>query len=119
VLPSSSATPSAAKESRLSIYSAIAIGAATALALGWLIVSFRTPGRVRSIVEWASALALYLLLLVLMASQLERFLDKGKWLMVGTFGFLCVLFGAGFLVCGVLLVREVLGKKGADSDATH
>jgi hypothetical protein len=70
-------------------------------------------------VEWASALALYLLLFVLMASQLQRFLGKGKWLMVGTFGFLCFLFGTGFLVCGILLLREILGKKGADSDTTH
>jgi len=115
-----------AKESGLSIYSAIAIGAAIALAIGWLIVSFRTPGRARSIVEWASVLALYLLLLAWMASRARGFVEWASerqrllhWLLVGSFGFFCFLFGAGFLVCGVLLVREVLGKKGADSDATH
>jgi hypothetical protein len=97
----------------------IAIGAAAALVLGWLAVSFHRPGRTRSILEWASALAMYLLLFVLMASQLQRFLGGGKWLFIGTFSFLCFLFGAGFIVTGVLLVREILGKKDAGADATH
>ncbi len=87
--------------------------------VGWLMVSFRTPGRTRSILEWASALAMYLLLLALMASQLERFLGAGRWLLVASFAFLCFLFGAGFIVTGVLLVREILGKKDAGTDATH
>jgi hypothetical protein len=69
--------------------------------------------------EWASALAMYLLLFVLMASQLQRFFGAGKWLLVGTFAFLCFLFGTGFVVTGVLLVREMLGKKDAGTDATH
>ena len=96
-----------------------AFGAAAALVLGWLAVSFHRPGRMRSILEWASALAMYLLLFVLMASQLQRFLGEGKWLLIGTFSFLCFLFGAGFIVTGVLLVREILGKKDAGADATH
>jgi hypothetical protein len=103
----------------LSVYSGIGVFAAVALAIGWLMVSFRAPGRTRSILEWASALALYLLLLVLMTSQFERFLGSGKWLLVGSLGFLSFLFGAGFLVTGVLLVREILGKREAGTDATH
>ncbi|HME73633.1 MAG TPA: hypothetical protein VKM54_27785 [Myxococcota bacterium] len=103
----------------LSIYSTIAICAAAALAVGWLLVSFQTPGRTRSILEWASALAMYLLLFALMASQLQRFLGAGKWLLVGSFAFLCFLFGSGFVVTGALLVREILGKKDAGTDATH
>ena len=97
----------------------IAIGAAALLAIGWLIVSFQAPGRTRSILEWASALAMYLLLFVLMASQLQRFLGAGKWLLVCSFAFLCGLFGTGFVVTGVLLVREILGKSDAGTDATH
>ena len=116
MLPSSVAL---ARETELSVYSAIAIGAGAALAIGWLLVSFQAPGRRRSILEWASALAMYLLLLVLMASQLERFLGTGKWLLVGTFAFLCFLFGSGFVVTGVFLLREIQGKKDAGTDATH
>ena len=103
----------------LSVYSAIGVFAALALTMGWLMVSFLAPGRTRSILEWASALAMYLLLLVLMASQLQRYLVSGKWLLVGSFAFLCVLFGAGLVVTGVLLVREILGRRETGTDATH
>ncbi|HKE12374.1 MAG TPA: hypothetical protein VKE73_12475 [Myxococcota bacterium] len=103
----------------MSVYPAIGVFAAVALTLGWLMVSLLAPGRTRSILEWASAWALYLLLLVLMASQLKRFLASGKWLLVGSFGLLCVLFGAGLVVTSVLLLREILGKREAGTDATH
>jgi hypothetical protein len=108
-----------AEKRLVSIYSTVAIVAAVALAIGWLTVSFQTQGRTRSIVEWASALAMYLLLFALMASQLQRFLGTRRWLLVGSFGFLCFLFGAGLIVTGVLLLREILGKKDAGTDATH
>jgi hypothetical protein len=101
------------------VHSTIAIGAGAALVVGWLAVSFQRPGRVRAILEWASALAMYLLLFVLMASQFERFLASGKWILVGTFAFLCFLFASGFVVTAVLLLREILGKKDAGTDATH
>ena len=89
------------------------------MVLGWLLVSFQTPGRVRSILEWASALAMYLLLFVLMAHQLQHFFGGGKWLFIGTFAFLCFLFATGFVVTGFLLVREILGKKDTGTDSTH
>jgi hypothetical protein len=97
----------------------VAIGAGTVLALGWLWVSFQAPGRKRSVVEWTSALAMYLLLLMLMAAQFHRFWDDGRWVMMTTFGFLVFLFGSGFIVTFVLLLRELVGKKSAGTDATH
>ena len=113
------AAPAERGRGAVSVYSAIGVFAAVALTLGWLTVSFLAPGRTRSILEWGSALFLYLLLLVLMASQLQRFLVSGKWLLVGSFGFLCLLFSAGLVVTGVLLVREILGRRETGTDATH
>jgi len=120
MLPSDLVAPARKRRGgAMSVHSTIAIAAAVALAVGWLLVSFQAPGRVRSILEWASALAMYLLLFVLMASQLQRFLGEGRWLLVGSFGFLCFLFGAGLVVTGVLLVQEILGKRDTGTDATH
>ncbi len=103
----------------MSPYALIAIVAASILAAGWIWVSFRSPSRQRSVVEWVCALALYGLLLVWMTRHFHDFWDDGRWALMTVFGMMAFLFGTGFVVTFVLLVRELMGKSSAGTDATH
>jgi hypothetical protein len=98
----------------------IAIGAAGVVGVGWLLVSFLQPGRGRSIIEWLSALALYLVIVSMMANGFRRFWAADNELLIGVFGFLVFLFGTGFLLTIVMAIREITGRGGpAGPGATH
>lgn len=107
-------------EALRSVLPIIGWSAAGLLALGWIVVSFAKPGRGRTIVEWISALAMYVVILCIMTNGLIRFGENSLALRL-TFGFLVLLFGAGTLTTLVFLLRELSGSegKGATSDATH
>jgi hypothetical protein len=97
----------------------IAIGAAAVVGAGWLLVSFLSPGRGRTILEWLSALSLYVVLVSIMANGFRRFWAADNELLIGVFGFLIFLFGTGFIVTAVLAVRELSGGGPSDHGATH
>jgi len=98
----------------------IAIGAAALVAIGWLLVSFLAPGRARTMLEWLSALSLYVVLVSIMANGFRRFWAADNELLIGVFGFLIFLFGSGFLLTAVFTVRELVGRGASVGEgATH
>lgn len=107
-------------EALRSVLPIVGWSAAGVLALGWLVVSFTKPGHARTRVEWLSALAMYVVILCIMANGLLRF-GESSLLLGLTFGVLVVVFGAGTITTLVFLLRELAGSsgKGASSDATH
>jgi len=90
------------------------------LVLGWLVVSFASPGPRRTVVEWVSALAMYVALLCLFLSLLLRAWDATNWFAVVAFGFLATVFLGGLGVALVMTAREIAGRSGGGPvDATH
>ena len=100
----------------------LGIIAAVALAvvvIGWLAVSFSSPGRRRTVIEWIAATALYLVLMTIFVRGLgwAREVDSTAGL-IG-FGFLCVLFGGGLVVSAVNIFRSRKAERGRQSGATN
>ena len=92
----------------------IGFAALAVLAVGWVVVSFSAASRRRTVVEWVAATALYVFLLTIFVRGLlwARGADSIAGL-IG-FGFLCVFFGAGMIVCATKAFR-VGGNDGEPS----
>lgn len=75
-------------------WSAVAV-----LVIGWLIVSFSAPSPRRALIEWISACAMYLALLMLFTNLALQMYGDGNTVGLVAFLFLCTLFGGGLLVC--------------------
>jgi hypothetical protein len=100
----------------------LTIAAAALLVSGWLAVSLLGPGRRRSVLEWLSATALYLMLLGIVLSQMRRAWGADHTVLGVVLGFLCALFGAGSALSLVMAARELRGPAGSKkpgADATH
>ena len=90
----------------------IGFAALAVLAVGWVVVSFSAASRRRTVVEWVAATALYVFLLTIFVRGLlwARGADSIAGL-IG-FGFLCVFFGAGMIVC----VTNAFRARGNDNE---
>ena len=90
----------------------IGFAALAVLAVGWVVVSFSAASRRRTVVEWVAATALYVFLLTIFVRGLlwARGADSIAGL-IG-FGFLCVFFGAGIIVCATNAFRA----RGSDDE---
>ncbi len=107
-------------EFEAALYTRLLIGSGIVLALGWLSVSFMAPGRARSAVEWISAMAMYVAIGSIMARLFHRFWIADNELLIGVFGFLCLIFGSGFVVSTVMLFRALAGRDiDSGAGATH
>lgn len=107
-------------EFETALYGQILAGAGIVLVAGWLAVSSMAPGRARSIVEWVATVAMYLAIGSIMARLLHRFWIADNELLIGAFGFLCLVFGSGLIVSLALLLRAVAGRdSGPGAGAVH
>jgi len=107
-------------EALLAVLRPVGFTAAGLVVLGWLVVSFLPRGRARSVLEWASTIALYVALASLFANLVARAHAAGNWLAVVAFGLLLVIFVGGLCVSLAMMVRELTGTGGAGTvDATH
>ena len=88
----------------------IGVAALAVLAVGWLLVSFSSPGPRRALLEWISAAALYLALCMLFLHLTLRSWAGGGALAPWAFGFLCALFAIGALVSLADAVRSTRGE---------
>jgi uncharacterized membrane protein len=80
------------------------------LVIGWLVLSFLAPGKVRSRLAWVAATFMYLALLCFFTFHFqEAFRGESVALMIA-FGFLTLIFLAGLLVSGVKTVGEFIGR---------
>ena len=105
-------------EFEVAFYRQLLMGAGIVLTLGWLTVSFMAPGRTRSVVEWISAMALYVAIGSIMARLFHRFWIEDNEALIGIFGFLCLIFGSGLVVSFALLLRTLAGRD-SGADAAH
>ena len=74
------------------------LAALAALVIGWGAVSFSEPGRSRAVLEWLSATAMYVVLLMLFLRLSQRAWEGGSYLALAAFGFLFLVFTIG---CGL------------------
>ncbi|MBW2241999.1 MAG: hypothetical protein JRH01_08420 [Deltaproteobacteria bacterium] len=91
-------------------------GAAAALVLGWLVVSFLPRGRAKALVARLTAVAMYVAFLCLFGTGFLR--AEGTIGTIG-FGFLVGLFAAGLLVSVWKGTRELLGGDESGEHAVH
>ena len=104
----------------MALYRQILIGTGVVLALGWLAVSLMAAGRVRSVIEWISAMAMYVAIGSIMARLFHRFWIADNEPLIGIFGFFCLVFGSGLVVSLVMCVRAMAGRDvGGSVGATH
>ena len=103
----------------MSFVGTIGFGAVAALVCGWLFVSFSKPGPLRTLIEWTSACAMYLALLMLFTNLALRAHAGDNLFALLAFGFLCLLFGTGLLVCSYQTVTSLRGADGPADSATH
>ena len=78
------------------------LAALAVLVIGWGAVSFSEPGRRRAVLEWISATAMYVVLLMLFLRLSQRAWEGGSYVVLAAFGFLSLVFTIG---CGVSVVK--------------
>lgn len=86
----------------------------------WLVVSFSEPSPRRARLEWLGATALYVALMMLFLNLVRSARASDNTFALVAFGFLLLVFVAGFCVSLFSTVREFLGggSEGPTS-ATH
>ena len=93
--------------------------AAGLLVLGWLVVSFSAPGHNRTVIEWLSATAMYVALLMLFINLVRKAMEADNTVGLVAFGFLSALFGGGLLVSVYRTVAAIRGAEGSGPSATN
>ena len=93
--------------------------AASIVVTGWLVVSFTSPSRTRTIVEWSAATAMYVGLVSLFVYLELGALADDSTVLVVAFGFLCVLFGGGLLISLWNTVAAMGSPRKAGGSATN
>ncbi len=97
----------------------IAIGAVGFVALMWLIVSFSSPGRGRSICEWLGATGMFVALSCFFANLFLRSQEAGSLAGLIAFGFLGTIFSIGLLVSLFKLLGAMRGSSSTNLSATN
>ncbi len=94
----------------------VATVALVVLALGWLAVSFVSPGPKRAPIEWIAAAALYLFLVTIFLRGFHWAREADSTAGLVGFGFLCVFFSGGFILSTVNAIRS--RRKGSRTETT-
>jgi hypothetical protein len=97
----------------------IGVAALAVVGVGWLVVSFSSPGQRRALVEWISATALYLALCMLFLHLTLRTRADGGALAPWAFGFLCAVFASGVVVSLVNAVRATRSADKSQASTTN
>ncbi len=93
--------------------------AGVVLALGWLAVSFMSPGQKRAPIEWIAAAALYLFLITIFLRGIHWAREADSTAGLVGFGFLCVFFSGGFILSAVSAIRSRRKAPGPETTVTH
>jgi hypothetical protein len=90
------------------------------LVIGWLVISFSSPGPRRERLEWIAACGMYAALLSLFVHLSLRAWENGSTAALVAFGFLVLFFSSGFSVCLHHTLAALRGKTGKGPEsATH
>ena len=103
----------------LSLFEIIGGCAVTVLVVGWLVVSFSEPNPKRVVIEWLSASAMYLALLMLFVHLVLRAIAEDSTVALVAFGFLAVIFSGGVLVTAYQTIAAIRGDGASGSSATN
>jgi hypothetical protein len=103
----------------LSVFQIIWIISGSVLATGWLIVSFTSPSRNRTIIEWMSTTAMFVAILTIFVKLTLSAHDSGHVFAMWAIGVLCLLFGGGLLVSTWKTVAALGAEKKSESSATN
>ena len=103
----------------LSVYQIIWIVSGSVLVIGWLVVSFASPSRNRTVIEWLSATAMYTAILTIFVSLMLRAHASGYVFGAWAIGLICALFGGGLLVSAWKTVAALFGEKKVQSSTTN
>ncbi len=93
--------------------------AGVVLALGWLAVSFMSPGQKRAPIEWIAAAALYLFLVTIFLRGFRWAREADSTAGLVGFVFLCVFFSGGFILSAVNAVRSRRKPPRPETTVTH
>jgi hypothetical protein len=102
----------------VAILKIVGFSAVGLLVLGWLVLSFMAEGRARNLLARLSSAALYLALASLFTNLTQGAWADDRTVLLIPFGFLWLVFMAGFLVSLVKWLGELRGK-GDAAHATH
>ena len=103
----------------VAILKAVGFSAAGALVLGWLVVSFQSPGRAQQLTARLAAAAMYLALVCLFTQLTQENWEKGRAVLFVPFGLLLGIFVAGFFWTLVKWAGAFGGGGDASDSATH
>ena len=93
--------------------------AGVVLALGWLAVSFMSPGQKRAPIEWIAAAALYLFLITIFLRGIRWAREADSTAGLVGFGFLCVFFSGGFILSAFNAIRSSRKPPPPETTVTH
>lgn len=104
----------------VAILKTVGFSALGLLVLGWLVVSFQSPGRVQQLTARFASLLMYVALACLFTHLVQENWEKGRAVLYIPFGFLLGVFLLGTCLTLVKGARE-LGSAGGESaaSATH
>lgn len=103
----------------MGLWAIVAIAAAAAVAVIWLAVSFSSPGRTRTLLEWLGATALYVTLASLFTHLFLEAREAGSLVGQIGFGLLLFIFASGFLVTLFQMTSALRGTDRGPTSATH
>ncbi len=104
----------------VAILKAVGFTAVALLVVGWLVVSFQSPGRARRLATRFSAAALYLALVCLFVQLTQENWARGRAVLFVPFGFLLLVFVSGLALTLAKGVGELARtEKGTGAHATH
>jgi hypothetical protein len=103
----------------LSVFQIVWIISGSVLVIGWLIVSFTSPSRNRTIIEWLSTTAMFAAILTIFVNLALSARDSGHVFGMWAIGLLCLLFGGGLLVSTWKTVSALGAEKKGESSATN
>jgi hypothetical protein len=98
----------------------IAVGAASAVALGVLVVAFLQPGKQREKIERLASTFLFVAMLCFFLNLLRQAIAADSELRMIVFGFLSAMFGCGLVLSSVRTIRALAGRVADEkTSATH
>jgi hypothetical protein len=94
----------------VSVLKIVGFSSLSLLVIGWLVVSFLSPGKARSRLAWVAATFMYLALLCLFTNLFQEAFHAESLLGMIAFGFLGAIFISGVLVSTVKTVGQFIGR---------
>ena len=97
----------------------IGFGAIGLVVVLWLVISFSESTPRRTMLEWIAATCMYVALSMLFLNLILAAIENDNTFALVAFGFLGAIFGSGFFVSLVPLVKSLRGWDRGETSATN